>query len=380
MINDYVLKMLSILEHTDTIKALNKKGYLISINKLNNYESIKDQINIILKDNYALINNRINELLDKLINFLKDSKTSYYLNSKEIISYSLIKIDIDYILNKLFSDFSFEVIKGKVFLSKKFNSETEVNLFIDSLSSKKDNIQQLLKKFNLKYMLVFNLSCDNFQTKYVMDCSSNEEINSYVLAECIDDNLIDFNSDTLILGVIANSDWKLKKASIIEAKPFLLDSIYTNFNDIKVKLCDFKGNFIEEIGEILLNLGYSLEANNDVEEIKLNNYSNIISTKNEVQKDTFIDKSKLLDTELNYLKEAYNYYISNKISPIVHINEDLTKDIKTHDIEYINKIKTNASDDYNDFLLKLESYNDFNFKINIINEKINYYYNEVIPF
>lgn len=380
MNNEYILKMLSILEHKDVIKSLNKKGYIISVNKLSNYEFIKKQIDIILKDNYTLIGNKINELVTKLIDFLEDSKVSYYLNSKKIMAYSLIKIDIDYVLNKLFSNFSFEIIKDKVFLSKKFNSEKEVNLFLDSLSSKKDNIQELFKKFNLKYMLVFNLSYDKFKKQFIMDCSSNEKINSYVLTECIDDNLIDFSNDTLILGVVANDDWKIKKASIIESKPFLLDSIYTNFSDIKVKLCDFRGNFIDEFGEMLLNIGYNLRENENIEETKPNNHLNAINAENKTQNNSFIDEHKILNKELHCLEEAYNYYISNKTSPTVHINADLTKDIKTHDIDYINKIKVNAASDYNDFLLKLESYNDFNFKINIINEKINCYYNEVIPF
>lgn len=380
MNTEYICKMLAILNHDKINVLINKKGYLVSTNKLSNYDLVQEHVDLMLANNYALISQKHNELTDKLIMFLQDAKISHYLSSQNILSYSIIKVDIDYIINIMFKGFNYIIIGEKVVLTRTFNSEEEASIYLNSLYSKKKNVKDLFAKFNLQFILVFNIITKNSEQQFIIDTTYNKIINSYALNKCIDDNLMDFDNDTLILGVTVCDDWRMKKNAILESKMFLLNNVYPNFNDIKVRLCDYNGNFIDEFGEILLNIGYSLSENENIEETKLNNHLNAINTENKTQKNNFIDEHKTLNKELHCLEEAYNYYISNKISPTVHINKDLTKHIKVHDLEYINKIKVNAADDYNNFLLKLESYNDFDFKINIIHEKINFYYDEVIPF
>lgn len=385
MNKEYILKMLAILEHDKIISAINKKGYLVTSKKLNNHAEYKNNIDSLLRDNYNTISNEVAKLSDKAIMFLESPKVLTHLRENDIILYSIIKIDINYIINKIFKGFKYEIIEDKVELSKNFNSSHDAQKYVASLADKRDSIQSLFKQFNLKYILVFNISAESFFDQVVIDTSSNGSIGVYAIQHCIDEELLDFEDDTLVVGVKATNNWKLKRTAILESKKFILNNAYPNFSNIKVKLCAPDGSFLDELGENLISIGYSITSSYNKEDNKIVNKTETIAKKVNSEYTTVTSAKETDETKYtSYIEEldkVFDSYLIYKLSSKVYIDDNLKKIILEHTIDEKNNIKSIVKQEFDEFKNKLDTGKEpLSEKLNIIKNKIDELYREMIPF
>lgn len=354
--------MLALLEHKEINSIINNKNsYLVVVSKLSNYDEYKEHIETLLNENYALISNNVNNLSTKLIHFLKDIKIQEYLKSKNIITYSLIYVDIDYLIQKLFPGWRYEIFDKKVMIYNDFNFQYEADLYYDSLTSKKKSIEELCHRFNLKYLLVFTLNTINTKN-FIIDTTTHGNLIEKYALESINDNLIDFEDDVVVLGVTADESWKLKKTAIINSKEFLLQNVYSNFSDLKVTLCDYEGKFLDELGETLVEVGYILSPDKPVEE---NNNDKLINKTDICKKDNVVvkeDYSSICVEKIKSLNDIYNKFMTYLKSGVIFLTEDL-------------KIDRNKTEEYKikDVPLKVKKHQK---KFNLLLDEINTIYNK----
>lgn len=362
MNKEYLCKMLALLEHKEINSIINNKNsYLVVVSKLSNYDEYKEHIETLLNENYALISNNVNNLSTKLIHFLKDIKIQEYLKSKNIITYSLIYVDIDYLIQKLFPGWRYEIFDKKVMIYNDFNFQYEADLYYDSLTSKKKSIEELCHRFNLKYLLVFTLNTINTKN-FIIDTTTHGNLIEKYALESINDNLIDFEDDVVVLGVTADESWKLKKTAIINSKEFLLQNVYSNFSDLKVTLCDYEGKFLDELGETLVEVGYILSPDKPVEK---NNNDKLINKTDICKKDNVVvkeDYSSICVEKIKSLNDIYNKFMTYLKSGVIFLTEDL-------------KIDRNKTEEYKikDVPLKVKKHQK---KFNLLLDEINTIYNK----
>lgn len=375
--------MLAVSSHDKIKKIINKKGYLISEKKLSNYDKYKGNIDSLLNSNYEIISNDIDKLSDKAILFLKNPKVLEHLRVNDITSYSITKINANYIIDKMFNGFKYEIIGEKIDLNRHFNSPSQAEDYINTITNKKNSIKLLFNQFNLKYILVFNISHSGGHAKQIIiDTSYSDYIGLYAVNECINEELLDFDNDTLIVGIKATNNWQLKRTAISESKNFILSNAYPNFTDIKTKLCDPKGEFLDDVGETLIEIGFVISETDD---IPLEKNTDVIEEK-PIMLETVSNKHKLSEEDtynkaIDELNKAFNLYMSYKLSPIVNIDENFKPNINKYTIEEKRKIELDIKNCLNKFMETLNNAeNPLLFKLDIINNKIDELYNEMVPF
>ena len=258
---------------------------------------------------------------------------------------------------------------------KIFNaSKEQINAICLAIINKvfKDEYIRLLIKNNI-CMLSYSYNKVVVNDKDVVDIESilgkylGRAKYCYILHE---DNL------KLIIDIPPRTDVSRWKPVLKERIPSIILDLMNNgvtVNTIET-VFSYEDKELDDVSNVLLELGFRIEK----EPIKKEEPKEIKDVP--VNLKPFKETNNIaLDRALLDLEKAFNDYISLKTDSIVCIADDLTKSyihLKTEEIE---EIKETSQKEYNDFISKLESINEYDTKISLINTQIEKYY-ELIPF